>query len=704
MTTMPVFCGRDCGGDACPLLAEVEEGRVLRIRHNPAAGPYIRGCPKGFALPHFHYSPERLKTPLLRVGPRGSGQFRKIAWDEALDRIKDGLSTCRESHGPHSVLSLSSAGSTGALHNTEKLTRRFFNAIGGCTVLDGSYSSNAASFALKKMFGQDYGRSGFDAATMDKSAMIILWGANILEARLGAEMGTRLMEAARRGVPVLSIDPRRTKTAEAVQAEWIPVRPGTDSAFMYAVLHVLLKQNLLDMDYIEARAVGFDEILDYVAGAIDGVEKSPSWAADLCGVNAETIVDLARRWAATRPTMLIPGYSIQRTETGEEAARLCVALQLATGNFALPGGSSGSLNNRMPGVSVGAMDEGDGSGNRHVPVLRWADSILEGQPAYASNVHAIYSAGGNFLNQGADIAKNIKAFESLDFAVCHELFMTPTAAYCDIVLPAASPLQKEDVGVPWAGNYVLYKPQILPYEAEERSDFEIFRELASRFGAERAFTGGRSAEEWIDFFLESSKIPDLETFKRDGIYFGADQERTGLASFASDPAGHALGTASGKIEFGAGKGWIGWRDAGWPDAGSRDAAASPPSWLLVTPKMAGRVHSQGADYPEKILLNTLLMNESDAQGLGLAEGDMAKIISETGETVAAVAVSKTIMRGVVSLPEGTWCIDPWGEKKALGSANHLTSTKGTEESTSCVMHGIRVNIRKVANPVGRERS
>ncbi|MFA6366066.1 MAG: molybdopterin-dependent oxidoreductase, partial [Candidatus Hydrogenedentales bacterium] len=110
MTTMPVFCGRDCGGDACPLLAEVEGGKVSRIRHNPAAGPYVQGCPKGFALPHFHYSPERLKTPLLRAGPRGSGRFRKIAWDDALDRIRDGLAACRGSHGPHSVLSLSSAG------------------------------------------------------------------------------------------------------------------------------------------------------------------------------------------------------------------------------------------------------------------------------------------------------------------------------------------------------------------------------------------------------------------------------------------------------------------------------------------------------------------------------------------------------------------------------------------------------------------
>lgn len=683
---MPVFCGRDCGGDACPLLAEVEEGRVARIRHNPAAGTHVLGCPKGFALPHFHYSPKRLKKPLLRTGPRGSGQFRDISWDEALDRTRDGLLSCMEGYGARSLLSLSSAGSTGALHNTETLTRRFLNAIGGCTVLDGSYSSNAASFALKRVFGEDYGRSGFDAATMDKSAMIILWGANILEARLGAEMVTRLLEAGRRGVPIISIDPRRTRTAEAVHAEWIPVKPGTDAAFMYAVLHVLANEGFIDSGYVERRASGFQDILDHVSGSIDGVEKSPEWAATVCGVSASSIIGLARRWAATKPAMLIPGYSIQRTETGEEVARLCVALQLATGNFSLPGASSGSLNNRLPGIRVGSMDEGDGSGNRHLPIVRWADAILEGEPAYPSNIHAIYSAGGNLLNQGADIAKNIRAFESLDFAVCHELFMTPTAKYCDIVLPAASPLQKEDIGMPWAGNYLLYKPQILPCAGEEKSDYEIFGELASRFGVERIFTAGRSAGEWIERFLECSEIADPELFKRNGIYFGPGQERTGLAAFASDPEGKALRTASGKLELGGGKRSVGWRE---------DLSAGF-SWLLVTPKLAGRVHSQGGDHPESIYRNTLQVHEADARDLGLEEGDIAEIVSETGKAEAAVAISEAILRGVVSLPEGSWCTDPSGDARASGSANFLTSTKGTEESASCVMHGIRVLIRKAS--------
>ena len=689
---MPVFCGRDCGGDACPLLAEVEAGRVTRVRHNPAAGDFLRGCAKGFSLPHFHYTPERIKTPLLRTGLRGSGQFTPISWDEALDRAWKGLAGSRAAFGPHSTLCLSSAGSKGVLHNTEKLTRRFLNAIGGCTVPDGNYSNNAASFALKRMFGKDYGSSGFDAATMASSRLILLWGANILEARLGSEMPARLMEAARRGVPIVSIDPRRTRTTTLTGAEWIPILPGSDSAFMYALLFVLDSEGLLDYAYIGERTQDFDEIMDHVRGKQDGVAKDPTWAAGLCGVEPSVIVGLARRWAATKPTMLLPGYSIQRTKDGEEVARLCVALQLATKNFGLPGGSTGSLNNRLPGCRIETLGEGDGSRNRHFPVLRWADAILQvgqGVEQGAAPIRTIYSAGGNFLNQGADIAKNIRAFESLDFAVCHELFLTPTAKYCDLVLPAASPLQKEDIGLPWAGNYLLYKPSILPYEGQERADYEIFSALASRFGVEELFTEGRSGKEWIDHFIASSEISDVDAFKKTGIYFGARQDRSGCEAFAADPERCRLGTASGKVELSGGMRWA---------AAESRSESREEEWLLISPKLAERVHSQGGDHPESIGRNILEMNASDASNLGLSEGDWAEVTSPNGMTVAEVKPSENIRQGVACLPEGSWFIGPKAATQATGSANHLTSTEGTAESTSCIMHGIRVSIRKAKAP------
>ena len=675
---MPVFCGRDCGGDACPLIAEVVGGKLKALRHNSAAGNYLRACPKGFALGHFHDSPHRLRFPLLRTGPRGSGKFVRIGWDEALDRVVEGLSATRRRHGPQSTICLSSAGSTGALHNTEVLTRRFLNALGGCTELNGSYSSNAGGFALRKVFGSHYPESGFDPATISKSGMIILLGANLLEARLGAELPARLEEAARRGVPVISIDPRKTRTCEGLAAQWLPIRPGSDVALLYAILFELSRRSMVDIDRVQARAEGFSALVDFVQGRVDGLVRDAAWAQRICGLPAPEIISLALRWTSIKPVMLIPGYSIQRTSSGEEAIRLCVALQLATGNFGLPGGSTGGLNNRMPGPRVGRIDEGDGSGNVKVPVLRWPDAIIEGPPSYPSLIRSAYIAGGNLLNQGADITRNRQAFDMLEFAVCHELFMSPTAMHCDIVLPAATPLQKEDIGLPWSGNYLLYKPQVLPREPEVKSDYEIFAALAERLGAGAVFSGGRNEHEWIEHFLSCSEIKDIEDFRMTGIYFGAELERTGLSGFALDPLQHPLGTPSGKVEL----------------DGPRWHYGSGNDLLLVTPKAALRVHSQGGDRPSSIFDNRLSMNPDDASARGCAAGDRVSIRSSTGRTAARLVLSDRIMKGVVSLEEGSWCLEPFAATELPGSANHLTSTEGTRESTSCIMHGIPVMVGK----------
>jgi len=382
---LPVFCGRDCGGDACPLLAEKEKGRVAGIRHNPAAGPYIRGCAKGYALPRLHYSPERLTEPLIRTGERGSGQFREASWDEALGLIARRLSENVSLHGASALLNLSSAGCTGALHGTQALSARFLNCLGDYTALSRNYSCAAGSYALERAFGVDFSRSGFDPATVSKSAFIVLLGANIMEARLGAELPARLLEASQRHVPIVVIDPRRTQTAEVLGAEWIPLRPGTDLALLYAILNVWQRSNTIDQRFVDSHSTEFRSILRHVLGLSDGIPKTPAWAEKITGISAETIENLASRWINTRPAMLLPGYSIQRSGFGEETMRLCVAVQLASANFGVPGGSTGSFNNRLPGhrcrrsearagarthtypFSAGPMLFCGGSRNTHLP-------------------------------------------------------------------------------------------------------------------------------------------------------------------------------------------------------------------------------------------------------------------------------------------------------------------------------------------------
>ncbi len=710
---IPTFCGKDCGGNACPLAAVVDDGIVTGIEHNPA-GADLKPCPRGYALHHAHYAPDRLLSPLIASGPRGSGSFRTASWDEALGLVAKRLKEVRASHGPASILSLGSAGSSGALHDSQNLLARFLNATGGATALTSNYSNGAAKFVLPYLFGDAHRRSGWDAATVRHSRLVVLWGANILEARLGTALGTAVAQTARAGVPVIVIDPRRSRTAKALGSRWIPIRPGTDAAMMLAVLQVLFRDGLVDRARASALATGLDDLERYVSGAEDGTVRSPAWAEPICGVPAATIEAFAKEYAATRPAMLVPGYSIQRVLNGEETFRLSVALQIATGNFGMPGGSTGSLNNRLPSPRLGSLpDLADGlppESRPSVPVLRWPDAVLEGRAGSRqsdrksdrkSDIAAAYVAGFNAVNQGADSRKSERAMKSLEFSVCNEMFMTPTARLCDVVLPVLSPLEKEDICAPWHGNYLLYKRAAVPPRGLARSDWDIFSELAERMSAGQAFTGGRSATEWLNRFLVESDIQDMATFKESGVYFGADRDRVGLAGFAADPVAHPLSTPSGKVELRS-------------DAYARDTGrAAIPVWtappvdarfplLLITPKTIHRTHSQGGGgvpwtgkepQPDA---GQLTVSVIDAAIFGFAEGDAAIVENDSGAVQARVLVSEDIAPGVVCLHEGAWLRGSADGIDDGGCANMLTTTEGTGPAIAPVMHGIPVAVRKVA--------
>lgn len=312
---VPVACNRDCGG-GCPLLAIVDGGRVTRIADNPAAGPYLKGCVRGYGAIHQLYAESRLTQPLVRSGPRGSGQFREVDWDEALGRVADGLQAVRERHGDAAILALGGSGSCrGALHDSGALTARFLNLIGGHVGESSSYSSATARYVEPVVLGDE--PAGVDAATLRHADMVILWGANISDCIMGCEWRARVREAKRRGVPVVVIDPRRTGTAKQLGTQWLPVRPGTDSALMLAVLHVLLTEDLVDEAFVAAHATGFEAVRRRVLGLEGGPAATPAWAEEVCGTPAGDIAALAREYGRRKPAALIPGLSIQRTWGGE---------------------------------------------------------------------------------------------------------------------------------------------------------------------------------------------------------------------------------------------------------------------------------------------------------------------------------------------------------------------------------------------------
>jgi anaerobic dimethyl sulfoxide reductase subunit A len=697
MSTHPFFCGKDCGGNACPLLATVEDGRVTRVFNNPAAGKYILGCRRGFDLPLEQDAADRILTPLIRTGPRGSGQFRAATWDEALRLTANKLGEIRAQHGPSAVLCRASAGVTGALHATYATLPRFMHFFGGCTRLTGNYSTGAAQFILPYLLGKEWTRAGFDAATMQYAALIILWGANVLETRQGPEVPARLLEAKARGAQVVVVDPRRSATVQHAATWWLPCRPGADAALMLAVLHVLLAEELADRPFIAAHSTGFDQLERYVLGQADGIPRTPAWAAEICGLPAAKIVRFARAYAAAKPAMLFPGYSIQRVFAGEEPFRLAIALQIATGNFGQRGGSTGAINSMLPGPKVGRLPVPASAGQPSLPVVRWPDAILEGRRGgYPSDIRAVYNLGSNFLNQGADIRKNMRAFEALDFAVTHEVFMTPTARFCDVIFPTATAFEKEDIGIPWAGNYLLYKPQILPPAGQARSDYDALSDLAERLGFGPAFTEGRSAADWVQRFIAQSEIPDPDEFRRTGITLAPDQARVGLADFAADPQRHPLSTPSGKVEITSEKYH---RETGFPAIPTWQPAPADGRYplRLISPKSPHFTHSQGWNLPalRQRAGHALTMHPADAASRGLADGDPARVFNAQGAAHIPVRLSEEIMLGVVSLPEGNWVELDAAGVDVRGAANIFTATAGTAPGVACIMHGIAVEVARI---------
>ncbi len=330
-------------------------------------------------------------------------------------------------------------------------------------------------------------------------------------------------------------------------------------------------------------------------------------------------------------------------------------------------------------------------------VVRWPDAILEGRAGgYPGDLRAIYSVGGNFLNQGSDIRKNVSAFLKVDFSVCHELFMTPTARYCDVILPTAHALEKEDIGAPWLGNFLAYRRAAVPIQGLARTDYDILCDLSDRLGFGAEFSEGRTAEQWVQLFLDRSEVPDHDAFRATGLYLGPDQERVGLADFAADPSGHPLRTPSGKVEIASSRYH---RDTGFPEIPTWQPQPADPRYplLLITPKSPHRTHSQGSGIEEirRLAAHALEMNPGDTAARGIADGEIVRAFNDRGEVRVTVRFSEDIAPGVVRLPEGAWVELDGNGRDTTGSANMLTSTDGTAPAVACIMHGVVVEVSRL---------
>jgi len=526
--------------------------------------------------------------------------------------------------------------------------------------------------------------------------MIILWGANIVDTRLGCETEAAVLRARERGIEVIVIDPRRSATATSLGTQWIPVIPGTDTALMMAVMYVLIEEEMIDRDYVDKYSYGFKELEKYVLGDKDNVAKTPGWAEETCGTPSELITQFARLYGQIHPTALIPGLSIQRTIGGEEAIRMAIALQVATGNLGIPGGSSGSLTwGRLPYPKMGMMVAPPNPLPASVPVYQWADAVIEGENGgYPSDVRAIYNVGGNFLIQGSDVHKNMKAFQKVEFSVCHDYFLTPTAQHCDLVLPVTTFLERDDIVFPGGGNYLLYSNRAVPPIPEAKNDFDIFCQLAERLGFLSEFSEEKSDEEWLERFAADSEIPNFNEFKRTGLYMSKEQ-RVGLTDFIEDPQANPLNTQSGCVQI-LSEAYAQTGYSPTPECRILDIDDDYPL-RLITPKSRYRVHSQldNISWFKEREKQVLWINTDDAAKRGIEQEQEIHVTSPQGKVRIRAYVTEDIMQGVVCLLEGAWPSFTLEGTDTSGSANVLTSTDPTKPSHGSRTHSVLVEVTPI---------
>jgi anaerobic dimethyl sulfoxide reductase subunit A len=584
----------NCGG-RCLLIAHLDEGVITRLetddRPDTVENPQLRACIRGRAYLRRQYHPDRLLHPMKRVGPRGAGQFTRISWDEALDRMAAEMLRVRDRYGSGALFVPYGTGGYSQLTGSQT-ARRLMNLFGGCLGVYNSYSWGAINIATPYVYGTL--RTGNQRQDWLRSRYILMWGWNPAEMRDGTNTDFFLKLARRNGARVVCLDPRHTPSAVALADEWVPVRPGTDTALMTAMAHVIVSEGLHDAEFIGTHCLGFDRsqmppgleeeesYRDYLFGTRDGIPKTPAWAETITAVPRETIVRLAREYATIKPGILYQGYGMQRRAYGEQVVRAGCVLAALTGNVGVPGGWAGGLGLQAPdgGPFWNVFPVGDNPFGAEIPVFLWTEAVLRGRemseadgviwssggpggghrsarvttatpparnPENASargrtlgtDVKLIYAVATNCLiNQHGNINRSARILADpnlVEFLVVQDNFLTPTGRFADLLLPACTQFETWGVEDGWKyGDEVILMPKLVDPPGECRSDYRISADIASRLGIGEAYTEGRDERAWVEWVLDryrETRFPGLPSLAQ------FEASNTGVYSIAvEDPA------------------------------------------------------------------------------------------------------------------------------------------------------------------------
>ena len=695
-------CGHNCGG-RCVVNAHVSNGRIVRIstdtrRWNPDLPP-LPACARGIGQIERTYHPDRLQYPLKRIGPRGAGQYERVSWDEALDTVAAEMHRIRGLYGNAAILDASRTGSQSMLHG-RVAAQRFLYMFGGCTDLWSNLSAEAEVFAIHTTYGAkaEYKSSGREPTDYANSKLILMWGWSPGDGTFGTGTMPYLKWARKHGTRIICVDPRRTMTSRQLADEHVFIRPGTDTAALVAMAYTIVTEGLHDQAYCDRYVLGFDEdhlpagaasdssYKSYLLGLSDGVPKTPEWAAAITGIDAMTLRRIAVEFGTSKPAALQTGYAPGRTIHGEQFHRAAYALAAITGNVGIPGGNSGASNGATGRSGVKSLPAGKNPIDARVASPLLADLLARGKSGgFPADIKMIYSSGGDLFNQCPNVNKMVGSLQNVEFIVAQDHFLTPTARYADIVLPATTFWERNDVHVPWAGagHYAIFMRQAIEPMYECRNDIDIFAELSHRLGIEGY--NDRQELDWLQD-LTADAVDDFEAFVEKGVArFPAPEDAVAFAKEIRDPDRCKFSTPSGKIEiysiplaknsnpYGLGQippipTWI---------EPTPTSAAFPLS--LCTPKSRARTHSIHGNQPRlaRVDPDRLWIHPVDAEHRGIRDGQSVKVFNDRGASVLLAEVTDRVTPGVVSINEGGWFTPDAEGTDRQGCANVLTADRAS---------------------------
>jgi len=674
-------CPHDCP-DTCGMHISVENGVAVKVE-GAKDMPFTQGtlCTKVARYLDRTYSKERVLHPLKRIGAKGAGRFERISWDEALDTIAAKFNEIA-AVDPQAIMPCSYAGTMGLVQYAS-MDRRFFHKL-GATLLDRTLCSSAGKAGLKITLGAGV---GMDPERFDEAKLILIWGSNPIVSNL--HLWSRVQEAKRRGAKVIAIDPYRSQTAAKCDQHIAPL-PGSDAALALGMMHVIVNEGLHDADYVERHTLGFAQLRQRVQ------DYPPQKVAAICGLDAGEIVALAREYARTRPAAIRLNYGMQRHSGGGMAVRTITCLPALAGHWRDAAGGVLLSTGDWYGMNHAALERADLIPNRPRTVNQSA--LGDALTALDPPLRAIYVYNNNPVAVCPDSQKVIAGFRREDlFTVVHEIFLTDTTDYADIVLPATTQLEHYDVHKSYGHLYLLANSPAIAPLGEAKPNSEVFRLLAARMGfAEDCF---KDSDEDICRQSLVSSNPRMAGIEWDRLKENGWLRLEVPARFAPFAEGN-FPTPSGKCEF--------WSQTAL-DLGMDPLPGytAPRESALSAPQQAQKYPLAFISPPARNFLNSSFANlafalkeagepcldihPADAGPRGIADGQAVRIFNARGAFAVKARVSDRVRAGVVAAPSVWWKkLSPDG-----CNANEVTSQAIADMGGAATYYDCLVEVERV---------